>query len=104
MPRYDYKCKCGEIREEVHPIVGHPQEVPCACGAKMTRYFPAGMSFYLTVDNLDKQYDWGAGRTFSNRSERKQWMSERGVHEVEPNSKDRDRRSMDQEKGRACAY
>ena len=32
MPRYDYMCKCGEVREAVAPIDLRPEAIPCECG------------------------------------------------------------------------
>jgi hypothetical protein len=60
----------------------YPQTVVCTCGCT-ARLIPVPLQVNFTPDWVDSQtYDYGAGRRFSSRTERKNWMRSQNVEEM----------------------
>lgn len=43
MPTYDYKCKCGAVREVLHSITKNPRIKCWECGKTMKRQIGRGL-------------------------------------------------------------
>ena len=83
MPIYDYRCGVGHVTELFGSMSDHPQKIDCPepCGKPAERVFLSVP--YMDVDHTDRTFYLDAGQHFSTRGDRKRWMKDNGLAEVD---------------------
>jgi len=92
MPEHSYRCDCGNRLRRQFSLdeYPYPNEIPCSCGGRLTRFFERAPG--MTPDIWSPYYDHQLGAVVTSRAQREQVAREKGFEIMGKEEFDRNRK------------